>query len=120
MDRRTPSQPTAPKRRSTSRGMRCRRPWRRRSHESVRSANRRRVSKLADFLYDIYRINIMGEDTHTYVDVDDDTLGVYFVDEGTDTPNQTTDQDCADRTGNNPTFANAPNLANTVVTATAN
>lgn len=75
---------------------------------------------MASFLYDIFRINIMGEDTFAFVDLDDDTLAMFFVDEGTDVPNQTTDQDAADRTGNNPTFANAPNLANTLTAIDSN
>ena len=75
---------------------------------------------MASFMYDIARINVMGEDTHTFVDLDDDTLGMFFIDEGTDTPTQATDQDCADRTGANPAFASAPNLANSAVTAASN
>ena len=67
---------------------------------------------MASFLYDEFRGVLGGKaPTHSDIDLNDDTLGVYFVDEGTDTPNQTTDIDCADRTGMNPTFANAPNLA---------
>ena len=65
---------------------------------------------MASFIYDEGRKSIGGAPTHSAIDLNDDTLGVYFVDEGTDTPTQATDVDCADRTGNNPTFANAPNL----------
>lgn len=73
---------------------------------------------MASFMYDVARINLMGNTTaHARVDLDTDTLGMFFVDEGTDTPNQTTDQDCADRTGNNPTFAAAPNLTGVSVAA---
>jgi hypothetical protein len=77
---------------------------------------------MASFIYDILRINIMGEDTHTFVDLDDDTLGMFFVDEADDTPNQTSDQDVADRAGASqvPAFASAPNLANAAVTAASN
>ena len=77
---------------------------------------------MASFLYDIFRINIMGEDTHTYVDLDDDTLGMFFVDEADDTPNQATDQDVADRAAaaQVPAFASAPNLANTVTSIDTN
>lgn len=71
---------------------------------------------MASFLYDIFRINIEGEDTHAFVDLDDDVLGMFFVDEATDTPSQSADQDVADRTAGAqvPSFATAPNLANTV------
>ena len=66
---------------------------------------------MASFVYDEGRRACFGgTPTHSAIDLNDDTLGVYFVDEGTDTPNQTSDQDDADRTGQNPTFANAPNL----------
>lgn len=77
---------------------------------------------MASFVYDIFRINIMGEDTFAFCDLDDDTLGMFFVDEGTDTPNQTSDQDVADRTAGAqiPAFASAPNLVNNAVTAVSN
>lgn len=66
---------------------------------------------MASFVYDEgRRAAFGGVPTHSAIDLNDDALGVYFVDEGTDTPNQTSDQDDADRTGQNPTFANAPNL----------
>jgi hypothetical protein len=64
---------------------------------------------MASFLYDKFR-NTMGG-VGTQIDLNDGTLAMFFIDEGTDTPNQTTDDFCDDRTGNNPTFANAPNLA---------
>lgn len=77
---------------------------------------------MASFMYDIARINIMGEDTHLFVDLDDDTLGMFGVDEADDTPNQTSDQDVADRLAASqvPAFASAPNLVNSAVTAVAN
>ncbi len=77
---------------------------------------------MASFLFDIIRINIMGEDTHAFVDLDDDLLGMFFVDEADDTPNQTTDQDVADRLAASqvPSFATAPNLVNSAVTAVTN
>jgi len=77
---------------------------------------------VVDFLYDIYRVNQLGEDTHTYVDTDDDVIGVFFVDEADDAPNQTSDQDVADRAAaaQVPSFASAPNLANTTVAANSN
>lgn len=73
---------------------------------------------MASFLYDIFRINVMGEDTHAYVDLDDDVLGMFFVDEGDDAPSQTADQDVADRlaAAQVPAFASAPNLANGTTT----
>ena len=52
---------------------------------------------MAGFLYDIFRINIMGEDTFGFVDLDDDTIAVFFVDHADDTPNRTSDQTVADR-----------------------
>lgn len=77
---------------------------------------------MASFVYDLPRINIMGEDTHAFVDLDDDTLGMFFVDEADDAPAQATDQDVADRLAASqvPAFASAPNLANSAVTAVAN
>jgi len=77
---------------------------------------------MADFLYDVYRGNIMGKDTHSFVDVEDDTLGVFFVDEADDTPNQTTDEDAADRAAaaQVPSFASAPNLTGVTVTLASN
>ena len=77
---------------------------------------------MANFLYDIFRINIMGEDTHSFVDLDDDTLGAFFVDEGVDVPSQSADQDAADRTAGAqvPSFATAPNLANGTTTIDSN
>jgi hypothetical protein len=77
---------------------------------------------MASFLYDIFRINIMGEDTFSFCDLDDGTLGMFFVDEADDTPNQTSDQDVADRTGaaQVPAFASAPNLANGTTTIDSN
>lgn len=76
---------------------------------------------MANFLYDIFRINIMGEDTHAYVDLDDDVLGAFFVDEADDTPSQTADQDVADRLAASqvPAFASAPNLVNNATTIDA-
>ena len=77
---------------------------------------------MASFLYDIFRVNIMGEDTHSFVDLDDDTLAMFFVDEADDTPNQTSDQDVADRAAaaQVPAFASAPNLANGTTSAVSN
>lgn len=67
---------------------------------------------MASFLFDEFRGVLGGKaPTHSDIDLNDDTLGVWFVDEGTDVPDQTNDVDAADRTGFNPTFANAPNLA---------
>ncbi len=66
---------------------------------------------MAAFLFDEFRLSLGGAPTHSTIDWNTDSIGVHFIDEGTDTPNQTTDVDHADRTGFNPTFANAPNLA---------
>lgn len=66
---------------------------------------------MASFVYDEGRKSLGGAPTHSAMDLNDDAYSVYFVDEGTDVPNQTTDVDAADRTGMNPTFANAPALA---------
>jgi len=66
---------------------------------------------MASFIFDEGRKAIIGcTGTHSEVDLNDDALAVWFVDEGTDVPDQTADVDCADRTGFNPTFANAPTL----------
>lgn len=64
----------------------------------------------------------MGEDTFAFVDLDDDTLAEFFVDEADDTPSQSADQDVADRLAASqvPAFASAPNLANTVTTIDTN
>ena len=64
----------------------------------------------------------MGEDTFAFVDLDDDTLGMFFVDEADDIPNQTTDQDVADRAAaaQVPAFASAPNLVNGTTTIDSN
>jgi hypothetical protein len=64
----------------------------------------------------------MGEDTHSFVDLDDDTLGAFFVDEADDTPSQSADQDVADRASaaQVPAFASAPNLANGTTTIDSN
>jgi len=77
---------------------------------------------MASFLFDIFRINIMGEDTFAFADLDDGTLGMFFVDEADDAPNQTTDQDVADRAAaaQVPAFASAPNLANGTTTIDSN
>ena len=66
---------------------------------------------MAGFLFDEYRRTLSGNATHSLIDWGTDAIGVHFVDEGTDTPSQTADVDHADRTGFNPTFANAPSLA---------
>lgn len=66
---------------------------------------------MAGFLFDEFRKSLGGSPTHSVIDWDTDAVGAWFVDEGTDTPSQTADQDAADRTGFNPTFAAAPNLA---------
>jgi hypothetical protein len=73
---------------------------------------------MASFLYDIFRINIMGEDTFAFADLDDGTLAMFFVDELDDTPSQTADQDVADRLAASqvPAFASAPNLVNGTTT----
>lgn len=80
------------------------------------------VRPISNALYDIFRINAWGEDTFAFCDLDDDTLGVFFVDEADDTINVTTDQDVADRAAaaQVPAFASAPNLVNNAVTAVAN
>ena len=77
---------------------------------------------MASFLYDIFRINIMGEDTFAFCDLDDDTLGMFFVDEADDTPTQATDQDVADRAAaaQVPAYADAPNLVTNAVTIDSN
>lgn len=64
----------------------------------------------------------MGVDTHSFVDLDDDTLGVFFVDEADDTISQSADQDVADRAAaaQVPAFASAPNLTNNDVTIASN
>jgi hypothetical protein len=65
---------------------------------------------MAAFLFDEFRLSLGGAPTHSVIDWNTDAIGIWFVDHATDTPNQTTDVDCADRTGFNPTFAAAPNL----------
>lgn len=68
---------------------------------------------MAAFIYDEGRKSLIGGQTptHSVIDMDADAIGAYFNDDGTDAPSQTADVDCADVTANNPTFANAPNLA---------
>jgi hypothetical protein len=67
---------------------------------------------VAAFIYDEGRKAIMGGAfTHSAIDLDTDAIGAFFNDDGTDAPSQTADVDAADVTANNPTFANAPNLA---------
>lgn len=77
---------------------------------------------MASFIFDEGRRSLfMGATpTHSAIDLDADAIGIWFVDEGTDTPDQTNDQDCADRTGFNPTFAAAPNLAGKSVAISSN
>jgi hypothetical protein len=70
---------------------------------------------MAAFLFEEFRKSIGGNPTHSVIDLQDDAIGIWFVDHATDTPNTTTDVDCADRTGFNPTFAAAPNLAGKTV-----
>ena len=77
---------------------------------------------MADFLYDVFRGNALGKDDHTYVDLEDATLGVLFVDEADDTPSQAADQDVADRLAGSqvPSFATAPNLTGVTVAIVSN
>ena len=65
---------------------------------------------MAGFVYDEYRNSIGGQPTHSVIDWNDDTIKCYFVDEGTDTPNQTTDIDAGDRTGAYPAYASAVSM----------
>lgn len=71
---------------------------------------------MAGVLFDEFRKSIGGNPTHSVIDLQDDAIGIWFVDEDTDPINVSTDVDCADRTGFNPTFAAAPNLAGKAVT----
>jgi hypothetical protein len=66
---------------------------------------------VASFLYDKFR-SLLG--TTSAVDLDAGTLGMFFVDEGTDVPSQTADNFVSDRTAGAqiPAFASAPNLVN--------
>jgi len=66
---------------------------------------------MAAFLYDEGRRSLGGFGTHSNMNLDDDAFSVFFNDDNTDAPSQTADQDAADVTANNPTFANAPALA---------
>jgi len=75
---------------------------------------------MAGMLFDEFRISIGGTPTHSVIDWNTDAIGAWFVDEGTDTPDQAADRDCADRTGFNPTFAASPNLTTPTSTVTAN
>ena len=75
------------------------------------------------FLYDVIRINLMGNTTaHARVDLDTDSFAVFFVDEADDAPTQATDQDVADRlaAAQVPSFATAPSLAGMAVTTDTN
>jgi hypothetical protein len=73
---------------------------------------------MASFLYDEFRKSLGGNPTHSVIDFEDDTLGMFFVDEADDTPSQTADVDAADRTAAaaHPDFASAPNLVNNTAT----
>lgn len=77
---------------------------------------------MASFIFDEGRKGILHgiAATHSEIDLSADAIGAHFIDEGTDTPDQTNDQDHADRTGFNPTFANAPNLAGKSWSVTSN
>lgn len=68
---------------------------------------------MAGILFDEFRKSIGGNPSNAQgmTDWQDGTIGLWTVDEGTDTIDQAADVDAADRTGFNPTFANAPNLA---------
>jgi hypothetical protein len=68
---------------------------------------------MAAFVYDEGRKGILHgiTATHSEIDLSADAIGAFFNDDGTDAPSQTADVDAADVTANNPTFANAPNLA---------
>jgi len=50
--------------------------------------------------------------THSKIDLESDTIGVFFVDEADDTISQTSDVDAADRAAaaQVPAFASAPNM----------
>lgn len=77
---------------------------------------------MAAFLYDECRRSIGGIPTHTVIDFDADTLEVFFVDEGDDTPSQTSDVDAADRleASQVPDFDDAPAIANNASTISSN
>jgi hypothetical protein len=77
---------------------------------------------MAGILFDEFRKSTGGNPSNAQGQTDwqDGTIGCWFVDEGTDTIDQAADVDCADRTGFNPTFANAPNLAGKTSAVTAN
>ena len=68
---------------------------------------------MAAFLYDEGRKGILHgiTATHSEIDLAADTIKSYFNDDGTDAPSQTADQDAADVTANNPTYANAETAA---------
>lgn len=67
---------------------------------------------MASFLYDEFRKSIGGAPTHSVIDWNTDTIEAFFVDEADDTPNQTNDQDAADRAAASqvPAFASAPTM----------
>jgi hypothetical protein len=71
---------------------------------------------MAAGLFDEMRRSLGGFATHSVIDLGTDAIGCWFVDEGTDTIDFAADVDCADRTGFNPTFAAAPNLAGLATT----
>ena len=77
---------------------------------------------MADNFYDVFRGNMWGKDDHTYVDLEDATVGVFFVDEADDTIDLAADQDVADRAAASqvPAFPSAPNLTTPTVTLTSN
>jgi hypothetical protein len=77
---------------------------------------------VASFLYDEFRKSIGGNPTHSVIDLQDDTITVFFVDEADDTISQSADADAADRTAGAqvPAFASAPSLASKTINVTSN
>lgn len=77
---------------------------------------------MASFLYDECRRSIGGIPTHSVIDFNDDTISVFFVDEADDSPNQTSDQDVADRASaaQVPAFASAPEVTDVTSAISSN
>lgn len=71
---------------------------------------------MANALTDIYRNNILGDNTFTNVQLDADTLKPMFVDTADDTP-AVTDQDIADiiSAGRVPAIASCPTLGSKTI-----
>lgn len=78
---------------------------------------------MAGILFDEFRKSLGGNPSNAQAMTDwqdATTISCWFVDEGTDTIDQAADVDAADRTGFNPTYANAPAVTGRTSTVTAN